>query len=231
MSPLKTLKFLRKTFLTKSFKRAYGHFGDDIAIECLLRETFGLDALRSGFYVDVGAFHPTKYSNTYRLYRRGWSGIVIDLEPEKIKAFRIRRPRDIAVQAAVSTTPGELTFYGDSFSPFTTAHASNAGALERSTRFQLATRTLTDIIDQTRYRDRQIDLLDVDCEGMDLEVLQSLDFDRYGPKIVSVEIHAPSIEAVQNSDVHGFLRGQGYNYVNRIGPTSLFVRSEFQAGH
>jgi FkbM family methyltransferase len=223
----KTLKFLRKTFLTKSFKRAYGHFGDDIALECLFRETFGLDALRSGFYVDVGAFHPTKYSNTFRFYRRGWSGVVIDLELDKVQAFRIRRPRDTAVQAAVSATPGQLTFYGDSFSPFTTSDANNTGALERSTRFELTTRTLTDILDQTKYRDRQIDLLDVDCEGMDLDVLQSLNFERYRPKIVSVEIHAASIERVQASDTHRFLCALGYTYVSRIGPTSVFVRSEF----
>lgn len=226
---LKTLKFLRKAFLTKSFKRAYGHFGDDIAIECLYREIFGINALGSGFYVDVGAFHPTKYSNTFRFYKRGWSGVVVDLEPDKIRAFRLRRPRDIAVQAAVSATPGKLTFYGDSFSPFTTSDANNTGALGRSTRFELTTRTLTDILDQTKYRDRQIDLLDVDCEGMDLDVLQSLHFDRYRPKIVSVEIHAPSIESVQASDTCRFLSAQGYIYVNRVGPTSLFVRSELLA--
>jgi FkbM family methyltransferase len=228
MSFSKNIKTLRKTFLTKSYKRAFGHFGDDIAIECLYRETFGLNALKSGFYVDVGSFHPTKYSNTFRFYKRGWDGVEIDLEAEKLRAFRMLRPRDLAVQAAVSQTPGKLTFYGDHFSPYTTSDANNTGALERSGRFEVETRTLTDILDETKFRDREIDLLDIDCEGMDLEVLRSLDFNRYRPKIVAVEIHAPSIAAVQNSDEHAFLVNHNYSYVNRVGPTSVFLRSDVQ---
>lgn len=229
MSLLRNLKALRKTYLTKYFKRAFGHFGDDIAIECLIRETLGLEALKSGFYVDVGAFHPTKYSNTFRFYKRGWSGIVIDLETDKLRAFRLVRPRDTTVQAAVSDTPGSVTFYGDHFSPFTTSHADNTGALERETRFSAETRTLTNIIDETKYQNREIDLLDVDCEGMDLEVLRSLDFRRYKPKFVAVEIHAPTIEHVQKTETYAFLVGQGYRYVNRVGPTSVFVRSDLIA--
>jgi FkbM family methyltransferase len=220
------LKTLRKTLFTKYFKRAFGHFGDDIAIELLFREVLGKAALKSGVYVDVGAFHPTKYSNTFRFYKRGWSGIVIDLEADKLRAFRWLRPRDTAVQAAVSDTPGTLTFHGDHFSPFTTSQADNAGALERATTFTVEARTLTDIIDGTKYRDSEIDLLDVDCEGMDLEVLRSLDFTRYRPKIVAVEIHAASIPEVQASGAHAFLIDQGYLYVNRVGPTSVFLRAD-----
>lgn len=228
MSLSKHLRSLRKTFLTKSSKRSFGHFGDDIAIECLYRETFGLDALKSGFYVDVGAFHPKKYSNTYRFYRKGWSGIVIDLEPDKMRAFSMLRPRDTAIQAAVSDVPATLTFYGDPFSPYTTSHADNTGALDRKTRFELQTQTLTEIIGATKYRDQQIDILDVDCEGMDLEVLRSLDFERYRPKIVAVEIHASSIPAVHQSDAHAFMMDQEYTYTNRVGPTSVYLRSDLQ---
>ena len=130
------------------------------------------------------------------------------------------------MQAAVSDTPGTLTFHGDHFSPFTTSQADNAGALERATTFTVEARTLTDIIDGTKYRDSEIDLLDVDCEGMDLEVLRSLDFTRYRPKIVAVEIHAASIPEVQASGAHAFLIDQGYLYVNHVGPTSVFLRAD-----
>ena len=42
---------------------------------------------RDGFYVDVGCFHPKKHSNTYFLYKRGWRGVNIDMEEEKIDVW------------------------------------------------------------------------------------------------------------------------------------------------
>jgi FkbM family methyltransferase len=135
-------------------------------------------------------------------------------------------PAQDALHQTVSDTPGTLTFHGDHFSPFTTSQADNPGAMDRETTFTVEARTLTDIIDGTKYKDAGIDLLDVDCEGMDLEVLRSLDFTRYRPKIIAVEIHAASIPEVQASGAHAFLIEQGYLYVNRVGPTSVFLRAD-----
>ena len=56
----------------------------------------------SGFYVDVGAHHPIRFSNTFRLYRKGWRGLNIDANPGSMKRFHHTRPRDINIEAAVS---------------------------------------------------------------------------------------------------------------------------------
>jgi len=76
----------------------------------MLLERF-LEHRHSGFYVDVGAHHPKRFSNTYRLYRRGWRGLNIDANPGSMTLFQNVRPRDINVEAAVSSTPRELTYY------------------------------------------------------------------------------------------------------------------------
>ena len=55
-----------------------------------------------GNFIDVGCFHPTKYNNTYVLYKRGWSGINIDLNPLSIDFFNFLRPRDTNICAAIS---------------------------------------------------------------------------------------------------------------------------------
>lgn len=63
---------------------------------------------RTGFYVDVGAHHPTRFSNTYLFYLRGWHGVNVDAMPGSMAEFRRLRPRDLNIEALISSTPGEL---------------------------------------------------------------------------------------------------------------------------
>ena len=47
-----------------------------------------------GKYVDIGCYHPIKYSNTALLYKKGWTGINIDLNKTSIDLFNFTRLRD-----------------------------------------------------------------------------------------------------------------------------------------
>jgi len=51
-------------------KLHFSQFGEDIIVESMLG-VFGM-ADRPGFYVDVGAHHPSYLSNTKLLNLRGW---------------------------------------------------------------------------------------------------------------------------------------------------------------
>jgi hypothetical protein len=68
-----------------------------------------------GRYVDVGASMPVEGSNTYALYLRGWSGIVVDplfsIDPDVASMWRTDRPRDLIVKAAASDHDGQIDFY------------------------------------------------------------------------------------------------------------------------
>ncbi|MFM9973057.1 MAG: FkbM family methyltransferase, partial [Beijerinckiaceae bacterium] len=64
-----------------------------------------------GFYVDVGAHHPFRFSNTCALYQSGWRGINIDADPALIAAFRRHRGRDINLSLGISDVPGTLAFH------------------------------------------------------------------------------------------------------------------------
>ena len=83
----------------------YSQEGEDI----LLSRIFGEQA--EGFYVDVGAHHPRRFSNTYLFYKRGWRGINIDALPGSMKVFQKFRPRDINLELAVSEREQVLTYY------------------------------------------------------------------------------------------------------------------------
>ncbi len=219
MTLLSRAKLLRKTFLTRSGEHHYAQFGED----CVLLSWFSKQR-QENFFVDVGCYHPTKGSNTYALYRRGWRGINIDLDPEKISAFNLRRPGDVNIVAAVSDRRETLKVYSDKwFSMRATLDPAIGNSSGFSEGSQVETRTLTEIIESTRYRGRRIDLLSVDVEGLDLRVLNGLDFARYAPQVILVESHLLTIEAVLASDLHASLATRGYSLANWVGLT-LFYR-------
>lgn len=228
------LFLLRKLYLTKYFRKSYSQFGEDVALLSLL----GKDKLRgyrgmidgySGFFVDVGCYHPVKHSNTFALYKRGWRGVNIDIDAIKIQAFNMVRKQDTNVMAAVSPEPGEIQVYRfGKYSLLTTLDEATAKKYEQdygkqATVDTVEARSLTDILDGTQYAGRQIDVLTVDAEGHDLQVISSLDFSRYQPKVILAESHERELDKVMQTELHQFLENKGYNIVNWVGFTLFYT--------
>lgn len=82
-----------------SGKTYYSQTGEDILIEHIFTYTTPRSA--PALYVDIGAFHPWRYSNTALLYLKGWRGINIDANPDSIAEFKRERPDDISLVAGV----------------------------------------------------------------------------------------------------------------------------------
>jgi len=86
-----------KNSLFWKFKRiSYSQEGEDLILERFF------EGMNTGFYVDVGAFHPKRFSNTYIFYKKGWHGINIDARPGSMKLFNFVRPRDINLEIPIS---------------------------------------------------------------------------------------------------------------------------------
>lgn len=203
-------------FSKRQSRRYYSQWGED----CVITEFFGRKK-KVGFYVDVGCYHPKKHSNTFLLYKRGWRGILVDLEPSKIIACRISRPGDTSILAAVSDQRKTVSIFAPKrFSVMATIKHQQEGDPLIG---RIETSTLTSIIDGTRFKDRRIDLLSVDVEGADLEVVRGLDFKRYEPALVVGESHLKSIDQILRSPFHLELTKNGYQLCNWVG-LSLFYK-------
>jgi len=199
---------LRKSFFTDFLKIHYSQFGEDIILKELLKKE-----IRDGFFVDVGCYHPKKYSNTYMLYKRGWSGINIDLEEDKINLFNIVRKRDYNVQCPVSEKKEKVTLYR--YSKYGVGSTIDHEQAEKTKdavydTMELWSETLNEIIEASPYTGKQIDVLSIDVEGMDYKVLKSLDLNLYKPKIIIIEDHHNNIDDVLNTDIYMLLRRNGY---------------------
>ena len=206
----KKTKLIRKAFLTDYLKFHYSQFGEDIVLKELLKKK------SDGFFVDVGCYHPKKYSNTYMLYRKGWRGINIDMEEDKIILFNMARSHDYNILCPVSDKKEEVTLFKYSKyglgSTINKDHAAETSD-ELFDKKIVETRTLNEIIDESPYKGKQIDVLSIDVEGMDFKVLNSLDFRTYMPKVVIIEDQHRSIEEILETEIYKLLKK--YSYVLR----------------
>lgn len=222
---LRKLFLFRKIWLSRTSFRHYSQYGEDVPTYVHLAP------IKQGFFVDVGCFHPKKYNNTYRWYRMGWRGVNIDLDPIKIEAFQMVRPKDVNLVYAIDREgDGELRdcYSFGRYSLLSTLDKNFAESQVKLGRqytiHKVPVATLDHVLDQTRFAGRKIDLLSIDAEGHDLAILQSLSFERYSPGLILVELHLATLDKVMASPLYHYLIDKNYNLVNWVGPTLVFKR-------
>jgi FkbM family methyltransferase len=182
--------------------------------DMVLRRIF--ESKRDGFYVDIGAHHPKRFSNTYFFYRLGWTGINVDAMPGSMKLFNKWRPRDTNIESGVAQKKGALDYYifnEAALNGFSTvlseerSSASNCYYLKDVIKVNVM--PLCDILDN-HLGGREIDFLTVDVEGLDLDVLQSNDWEKYRPRFVLAEILKSNLCSLNQDPVAKFMKDQGY---------------------
>ena len=213
---------MRNVFFNRKTNIHYGQQAEDIQLKRIFQKK------KTGFYVDVGCFHPMKYNNTYSLYKKGWTGINIDLDEIKIQAFDWFRKRDTNIVNAVSTTQGEISYWTNGFySLDNTVDPDQRKSSKTYIEKKIQADTLTNIIDNTKYKAQEIDLLSIDAEGHDFAVLQSLDFDRYNPKVILVESTSETLDLVEQEEVYVFLKAKDYTLINWVGISLIFKKNNW----
>lgn len=181
---------------------------------------------QSGFYVDVGAHHPKRFSNTYFFYKMGWSGINVDAMPGSMKLFHDQRTRDINLEIGVGEAVSSMDFYIfeepalNTFNPQRAEELINKGCRLVEKR-NVKIDTLTNILDK-HAKDKVIDFLTIDVESMEIYILRSLDWTRYKPNFVLLEDHLFDIENLANNETFQFMRSKGYSFFGKAVKTIIY---------
>jgi FkbM family methyltransferase len=198
-----------KALLRMPLKFSYAQTGEDEILCFLLPQ-------QRGYYVDIGANDPIKYSNTFQLYLRGWNGITVDANDELIRRHRRVRKNDISVCAAVSDGEHTVLFHRSVSDLVSTIDSATFDEWKTKWTFhpeqqmEVVTRTLTSILEETCRVD-SIDLLCIDVEGHELQVLQGLDFEKYRPRVIVIEVH--DLITISENPSYKLLISQGYTMI------------------
>ena len=232
-NPIKYLYFFFNKILSNlSFKRSYSQGSMDLVLKSIFNNK------QNGVYIDVGCQHPIKNNNTYLLFKKGWTGINIDLDRVNIDLFNYNRPNDFNFNIAISDKIEELDlYYYHQKSPINTLDVNvskkQGSKIEKTIKIQ--TNTLTNIINKTTIND--IDVLSIDVEGFELKVLKGLDFNKFKPKIIITEfldltskkweIPYNNLNNILNSELYKFIVSKDYKLVNWVNGDLVFVSSNF----
>jgi len=147
-----------------------------------------LDYKQSGFYVDVGCFHPKNLSNTWLLYNNNWQGLCIDPNPNLDELYHKFRPRDTFIPCAVAKEETTSTFHvGNHLVHSSLIESENSS----TTKIDVTVKPLQKLLVDNNAP--EIDFLTIDAEGAEIEILESFNWETYRPKLVLVEYNSADV--------------------------------------
>lgn len=207
--------------------KSYSQYGEDLEILKFFGEA------SSGYYVDVGANNGIRDSNTALLEERGWTGLLIEANPELIEQASQARPKSIVIHSAVvdSENIDAIEFYQ------VTGRSPNLDGLSTTLKnssflakisayggqyknLRVPAQTLNRIFQDRCVPDR-FELLSIDVEGAELQVLKGLSLERYIPRLIIIEDNSNGVDW----RVTDCLKQWGYQRIHRTGVNDWYVRS------
>lgn len=202
---------------------SYSQEGEDLILARIFANK------KKGFYVDVGAHHPERFSNTNYFYQLGWNGINIDAMPGSMDAFKIHRKNDINLEIPISEKPEKLIYYGfnepalNTFSKLVAEEYTNLSNYKIVFQKEMETQPLSKVLEQYLPPQKTIDFMSIDVEGLDINVLRSNDWTKYRPLILLVEdLNKLSIFQLELNDVNKYLTSVKYELFAKTLNTLFF---------
>ena len=198
--------------------------GEDIILNKLLKYK------KDGFYIDIGAHHPFRFSNTYIFYKKGWRGINIDAYPGSMIEFKKHRDKDINLELGISSSNQNLKFYCfnepayNTFNEFEAKSKNEKDGISLVNEIVIKTSPLSDVLDKYLPNSKtQIDFISIDVEGFELEILNSNNWEKYQPKFLLIEeLKKDLTQIINESEVYKFLLGKNYKLVAKTYNTSFY---------
>ena len=218
------LKFIHQGSLRVHFSQ----HGEDV----ILHKRFG-SKFSSGFYIDVGAHHPFRQSNTAYLWLLGWNGVNVDANRRAIELFKRVRPDDVnlwsaVVDEATASQHSEVTLHSNVDLDLGATCDPELAKQRGTTRSEVVPCTsLSAIINQYGAQNGGvIDLLNIDIEGFDEKAVQSMAAWRFMPRVICIEIYEQNVRKVLDTAACRAIESAGYTLIERVGLTAVFQRHE-----
>jgi len=191
MNLLRFLKKCRKGFdvIFLNAKASYSQAGEDVIIEYL----FDSLKIKKPTYLEIGTNEPKIGNNTYYFYLKGCKGVCIEPDEAMISAIKKTRPKDIILNIGIAkenTTGASFYLFPGKLNAWSTFSKEEAEIRksESGIDYQVRNVELKNINTIVReYFNPYPNFISLDVEGLDLEILESLNFKEYKPEVICVE--------------------------------------------
>ena len=206
---------LQKIYKNKSPNYHFAEFAEDVMVNRIFKN------YNEGIYIDVGAYHPYKSSLTYKLFKRGWRGMNIDLSKTSIDLFNIARPKDLNICCAISNKTEKKIYFENS--PINQQN-SLIRQNNKQKEIEIESYRLDELLLSKNLQNP--DYLNIDTEGNEMDVLEGIDFKKISPKLITIEENDfLKISKTDNKKVK-YLNERNYILINIIGVTMFFYKKE-----
>jgi FkbM family methyltransferase len=183
---------LKKYYTTRLHKKySYSQTGEDLIVDFVFKHIL---QKKDFTYFDVGAHHPFYLSNTALFYKSGMKGVCIEPDPLLHEEISKARSRDVCLNIGVGFTIDEtatedLDFYIMSARTLNTFSREEAERLDSEGLYKILEQKKIPVVHLHRlFKEYFVpDFLSIDVEGIDFEILKSIDFQKYRPKVVCIE--------------------------------------------
>tara|TARA_B100001063_G_scaffold108513_1_gene101173 strand:+ start:215 stop:955 length:741 start_codon:yes stop_codon:yes gene_type:complete len=215
--PFNKLYFFLKIFKKSKKRYHYADNGEDVIIQGLFNHK------KDGFYIDVGCYHPIRASLTHLLFKKGWTGVNIDISEDTINLFKIARPNDKNINIGIADKVGEEFYYQSS-------HINQANSFKfynnvKKVKVQIT--TLDNIIKNLGIK--KIDFLNIDVEYRDFKALKGLNLNNVRPSLIAIEDNdSYDIADVVNSDIYEYLTNKEYFLYSKLNCTNFYLDKKYK---
>lgn len=187
-------------------------------------------------YIDIGACHPTHFSNTYLLYENGHRGILVEPNPALYEHIRKSRPGDMCLNVGISIgTTDEAPFYIMKPPTLSTFSKEEADRLQHEGVIldriaSVKTKNINVLIEE--YCKTPPNFISLDIEGLDATILNTFDFKKNRPEIFCIETLSYSSRGhgTKDTEIFNIMSSNGYEVHADTHLNTIFIDTSKKHG-
>lgn len=169
-------------------KESYAQCGEDIIVAYIFEVNLGIP---NPSYLDIGAHHPSFLSNTFHFYRLGLKGILVEPDPQQFEVIKAARSRDTCLNVGIgvgdATTADFYVMDDRSLSTFSEAEVESytRSGMNVAKVIRVPLVTVQEVV--KHHATSTPNFVSIDTEGLDMDILKSIDFAQFRPQVICVE--------------------------------------------
>jgi|TARA_B100002052_G_C15623280_1_gene480675 hypothetical protein len=220
--PAKFNTLIWDIYLSLLKHKSYSQYGEDLIIDSFFQHHV---PIKNGNYLDIGCYHPIGISNTYVLHKRGWQGLVVDIDDYKLELFKRRRGKNVeALKGAISSEDSvskvPIYKFNQPFSPYDTLSEEIAKMRSKAINIEYTTEEVNQISINSLLHKKHFDLINIDVEGLDELIVNSIDFKKFQPTMIVYE----SFDPFSSSKTKELLNDNGYTLLFISGGSIGYIK-------